>query len=273
MDNRPIGIFDSGLGGLTAYAVLRRELPGEDLIFFGDSGRAPYGGRDREQLIHMGKQNMSLLAGRGVKAVVIACGTISSNAMEELQAAWPEITIRGVIADAAARAAALSRSGRIGVIATQATVNSGAFSAAIRENRPAAEVFSAACPGFVPVIEAGRFGADAPEAQAVVRAELEGIRENRVDTLLLGCTHFPLLAPLIAAYMGADTTLVDSGGEAALAMARQLQAKGLLADRARGSSTFLVSGDPVAFANSARDFLGEDIGDWVQGIPPFSLES
>lgn len=272
MDNRPIGIFDSGLGGLTAYAVLRRELPGEDLIFFGDSGRAPYGGRAKNQLIYMGKQNMRLLAEQSVKAVVIACGTISSNAIDELRSAWPDITIRGVVEDAAARAAALSKSGRIGVIATQATVNSGAFAAAIRRNRPAAEVFSVACPGFVPVIEAGRFGADAPEAKAVVRAELAGIREAQVDTLLLGCTHFPLLAPLIWAYMGQDTVLVDSGGESALAMARQLQARGLLADRARGTSTFLVSGDVDAFANSARAFLGEDISGQVQGITPFPLD-
>lgn len=272
LDNRPIGIFDSGLGGLTAYTVLRRELPGEDLIFFGDSGRAPYGGREREQLIHMGKQNMSLLAEWGVKAVVIACGTISSNALEELRAAWPEIVICGVITDAADRAAELSKSGRIGVIATQATINSGAFSTAIRKKRPEAEVFSAACPGFVPVIEAGHFGVGAQEAQVVVQTELKEIREKQVDTLLLGCTHFPLLAPLISDYMGVETALVDSGGEAALAMARRLRAEGLLAERARGSSTFLVSGDPAVFAKSARDFLGEDISDRVQGISPFSLE-
>ncbi len=271
LDNRPIGIFDSGLGGLTAYAVLRRELPGENMIFFGDSGRAPYGGREREQLIHMGKQNMQLLADRGVKAVVIACGTISSTALAQLRRLWPEIAIRGVVEDAARETAQRSASGRVGVIATRASIQSGAFAAAIRRCRPESHITAVACPGFVPLIEAGRFGPDAPEAKQVVERELEEIRRAAVDTLLLGCTHFPLLAPQISAYLGESTVLIDSGAEAARAMARELRENDLLANREKGSTQFLVSGDPEAFAASARNFLGEDIRADVTGLPPMPL--
>ncbi len=271
LDLRPIGIFDSGLGGLTAYAVLRRELPGEHLIFFGDSGRAPYGSRPPEQLLEMGRQNLRLLREHGVKAVLAACGTISSNALDTLMAEVPELPMRGVIRDAAARAAAETKNGHVGVIATQATVNAGAYAKALRELAPGTEVLSLACPEFVPAIEAGRFHPEDPEARAMVERALAPLQGTGIDTLILGCTHYPLLRPLIAAAMGPGVALVDSGREAALGLAGQLRELGLLASRETGESTFLVSGDGTLFARCAQAFLGRDIAPQVREVPPLPL--
>ena len=271
LDLRPIGIFDSGLGGLTAYAALRRELPGEHLIFFGDSGRAPYGSRPPAQLLEMGRQNVRLLRERGVKAVLAACGTISSNALDTLMVEMPELPMRGVIRDAAARAAAETKNGRVGVIATQATVNTGAYAKTLRELSPETEVLSLACPEFVPAIEAGRFHPEDPEARAMVERALAPLQDSGIDTLILGCTHYPLLRPLIAEVLGKEVELVDSGRESALGLAGQLRELGLLAEREAGESTFLVSGDAPLFARCARAFLGEDITPHMEQLAPFPL--
>lgn len=257
----PIGVFDSGLGGLTAARELAAMLPGEDILYFGDTGRVPYGSRGPEVIRRYARQDAAFLLGQGVKALVCACGTVSSVAGEELarRAGCPFIEVVGPAALAAQKA---TRTGRVGVIATAATIHSGKFPAALRALDPGIRVLDRACPLFVPLVEGGHIAADDPIAVPAVEYYLREFREWGADTLILGCTHYPLLAPLIQRYLGEGVTLVSSGREAARATGERLGQLGLLSGReAGGRSRYFVTDDAGSFSAVAEVFLEAPVTD------------
>ncbi len=253
MDARPIGIFDSGAGGLTAVRSLRALLPAEDLVFLADTARVPYGGRNRAELREIAASDLRFLASRGVKAVLAACGTVSSNCPEVVSgfAGGPSC---GVVAEAARLAARVS-SGRIGVLATEATARTGAFEREILRLRPGAEVTVRGTAELVPLVEAGRTGPDDPEAAAAVGRALAMFEGLGIDTLVLGCTHFPLLAGVFSA-QAPGLRLIDSGRAGAEAIARLVSRAGIANDPAHaGRAEFFVSGGAEAFRRTAGIFL------------------
>ena len=195
-----IGVFDSGLGGLTAVRELRRILPGEDIVYFGDTGRVPYGTRGRDIIVEYAKQDIAFLLSKGVKAVIAACGTVSSTLPAEVAASLP-VPYMGVVESAARAAVLATKTGRIGVIGTPATVASGSYPAAIRRLMPGAAITATACPLFVPLVENGYFGVQNPVTRLVAQDYLKDVKSAGVDTLILGCTHYPLIAPVLADLM------------------------------------------------------------------------
>ena len=259
MDGRPIGVFDSGLGGLTAVRVLRRILPEEDLVYFGDTARVPYGGRSRETLLKYSRQDLRFLRSRDLKAVLIACGTVSTTSLETLQAE-NDLPIVGVVEPTCRRAVSVSRSRRIGMIATLASVRSGAYEAVLRRLDPSVEVLCRPCPLFVPLVENGRFRKGDVVIETVAREYLAPLLEWGADTLILGCTHYPLLEEMIADDCGPGVTLVSAGEESAYELKRLLKAQGLRNDRERqGETEFYVSDRAEDFEQIASVFLQENL--------------
>lgn len=212
MDNRSIGVFDSGLGGLTAVKEIMRLLPHENIVYFGDTSRVPYGTRSKETILKYTHSDINFLLSRDVKMIVIACGTASSAALPEINREF-DVPIFGVVEAGASRAASVTKNNRIGIIGTPATIKSGAYTKYIREFNPSAEVFENACPLFVPLVENGHF--DTAVTKLVVDEYLHDIRDAGVDTLILGCTHYPLLSNAIKRYMGEGVTLISPGEEVA----------------------------------------------------------
>ena len=264
MDNRAIGVFDSGFGGLTAVRALRRLCPGEDIVFFADNGRAPYGSRPAEQLRLMARQDLELLQAQDVKAIIAACGTVSSNAAGVLRSA--AVPVIGMIEAPVEAIRAENGSGPVGVIATQATVRAGAFAAAIREACPDREVFSVACPDFVPLIESGHVRPGDPAVAEAAERYLVPLREKGVQTLLLGCTHYGLIAPAIRKILGDGVRLVEASECAAEYMARLLHSRGLCGGS--GRLRCLTSGDAAHFAALAPLLLGEETAPEVTALAP-----
>lgn len=256
MDQRPIGVFDSGLGGLTALRELKRLLPQEELIYFGDTGRVPYGGRGRDTLVRYARQDVALLRSFSPKAIVVACGTVSANALAELQGE-NDLPIFGVIDPAARAAVEATRNRRVGIIGTAASIRSHAYEEAITALDPTVTVTALACPLFVPLVENGRFRRGDAVVELVVEEYLAPMKAAGVDTLILGCTHYPLLAEVIGAYLGDGVTLIDSGKVCADAAAERLRGAGQLAERARGTCRYFVSDSTEDFARLASVFLGE----------------
>lgn len=266
MDRRPIGVFDSGLGGLTAVRELARIMPEEDLVYFGDTGRVPYGGRSRETIIRYARQDVAFLNTFDPKAIVIACGTVSTTALEVLRQECA-VPIFGVVEPAAREAARLTRNGKVGLIGTSASIRTGAYERALAALRPGTEVSTRACPLLVPLVENGRYQPGDLVAETVVAEYLTPLREQGVDTLMLGCTHYPLLKPIIAEFMGPDVNLVDVGAQCAQWVAGQLAGRDLRTDRtAAGQHRFYVSDTTGDFAALASAFLGEDVTDGVEQI-------
>ena len=265
MNQRSIGVFDSGLGGLTAVRQLRRIMPSENIIYFGDTARVPYGNRGRETLLKYARQDLRFLAGFDLKAIVIACGTVSTNCLEDLQAE-SAVPVVGVVEPAVQRAAALSRVRRVGLAATRASVSSGAYERAFRRLDSSLEVHSLACPLFVPLVEEGRCRAGASVIETVAAEYLTPLRERGIDTLVLGCTHYPLLTDVIGAVMGPEVALVDVGAEAAAACRELLEGRGDLACRPEGSASYYTSDRASDFQRLASLFLGEDVTGQVQQI-------
>ena len=257
MDNRQIGVFDSGLGGLTAIKALRRILPGENLVYFGDTARVPYGGRSRETILKYARQDVAFLRSFDLKAILIACGTVTTTSLETLRA--ENDLLLGVVEPSCREALAATRSGKIGMIATLASVRSGAYERVLRALDPAVQTFCYPCPLFVPLVENGRFRPGDIVIETVAREYLEPLRQAGVDTLILGCTHYPLLRPIIQSIMGDAVTLVDSGEASARQMQRLLEAQSLLADRPQGAAEFYVSDRPEDFERIASVFLEEDL--------------
>ncbi len=265
MDRRPIGVFDSGLGGLTAVRELTRLLPGEDIIYFGDTGRVPYGSRSRDTIIKYARQDVAFLRTFDLKAIVIACGTVSTTALDILTRENP-IPILGVVDPAAAEAAAATRNGNIGLIGTQATIRTHAYEAAIARRLPGAEVTALPCPLLVPLVENGRFRCGDTVVELVVAEYLAPIKAAGADTLVLGCTHYPLLAGVIGAYMGPQVSLINSGAACARQVASLLTETGALAGDGRpGQRRYFVSDREEGFSALASIFLGQNVrGDVAQ---------
>lgn len=246
---KPIGIFDSGVGGLTVYKAIRAAFPEEDLIYFGDTARVPYGPKSQNTIIEYSVQNARFLLQQGIKILIVACNTSSSVAIPHLRQ-LTDIPIIGVIEPGSVVAIRSTHNLKIGVIGTEGTVRSEAYSKAIRLHKPDAKVFSLACPLFVPIVEEG--WQDHPVAKQVVREYLLPMLEKGIDTLVLGCTHYPLLSHIIQDYMGNNVNLVDS------ADAITLHLKGLLPvehDGKPGKDSFYVSDNEDKFAVIAARIL------------------
>lgn len=258
-DPRPIGVFDSGIGGLTTVRELFQCLPGESVMYFGDTARLPWGNKSRDTVTRFSVEIASFLVRQHVKCVVVACNTASSHALEALRERFG-VPVIGVIEPAARAAIAASPRGRIGVVGTLATVGSNAYADAIARLSPAAEVRQQACPLFVPLVEEGWL--DHAVTRLVADEYLAGLRAADLDSLILGCTHYPLLAPLLREYMGPGVTLIDSGAEAARATAALLRERGALAPQgARAEHHFFLSDEPrrVSFGKVAESFLGRPL--------------
>lgn len=264
-DPRPIGVFDSGIGGLTAVRELFRQLPDESVLYFGDTARLPYGNKSGETVTRFSLEVTNFLVRQNVKCIVVACATASSHALDALRARY-DLPVVGAIEPAARAAVAVSPGGRIGVIGTLATVGSGAYPQAINALVPAAQVLSRACPLFVPLVEEGWLDHDV--TRLVASEYLVELRNANLESLILGCTHYPLLAPLLGKHMGPTVTLIDAGAEAARATAQLLAQRGQLAPSgaaAKGGRAaqhhFYLSDEPRrrSFARVAETFLGRPL--------------
>ena len=254
MDNRPIGVFDSGLGGLSAVKPLHRILPHENIVYFGDTGRTPYGTRSAETIRQYAEQDARFLLSHGVKCILAACGTVSTVATQ-LPGLLP-VPYMNVLQPTAQAAVQATRTGRIGVIGTAATIHTGAFAREIHRMDPNLQVVSQACPLFVPLVENGLIDPEDPVPIEIARRYLAPLMEQDVDTVILGCTHYPLLKRIIGPIVGDDVVLIDSGKEGARRCAEILAANGLLCDRnGEGEEHFYVSDHPENFSEVARIFL------------------
>lgn len=264
MNQAPIGIFDSGLGGLTVTRAIIERLPAESTVYFGDTARVPYGPKSPETVRRYSLEILHWLLGQGVKLVVIACNTSTAHALEALQAESP-VPVIGVIRPGARAALAGTRGGPIGVIGTAGTIASDAYGRAIRTLRAEADVRQLACPLFVPLVEEGWF--DHPATELVAREYLAPLLEAGIDSLVLGCTHYPLLKPLLADELGQDVRLIDSAEETAAAVTRALFGAGTEAPAdAAGGAHFVVSDAPEQFMRVGATFLGDAVKDVEQQV-------
>lgn len=257
MKDRPIGIFDSGVGGLTVLDAIARAYPSESLVYFGDTGRYPYGVRSKQVIVEYSRQIAGFLEQQECKFIVIACNTASSLALDEVSA-FASVDVIGVIEPGAQSAVAVTKSQRIGVIGTEATVASGAYTKAIQALAPAAHVVARACPLFVALAEEGYAGK--PATRLVAEEYLAPFREDRIDTLVLGCTHYPLLKDDIATVLGPSVTLVDSATAVAHAVATRLRELDHHRESGHAPLTrYFVSDTPGRFQRVGRRFLGREV--------------
>ena len=256
-DPRPIGLFDSGVGGLTVLREVRRRLPSESTVYLGDNARAPYGSRPDSEIVTLSGECLDHLVEQGVKAIVVACSTSSSVAFAQLRRRSP-VPVLSIVRPGAAAAAAATRSGRIGVIATETTVRSGSFPRAIADERPDADIRAHATPALVPLVEAGQL--DGPHVRAVVLESLAPILDTdrgAIDTLLLGCTHYPLLGPVITDIVGPSVVVIDPAEAIAAALAVLLEADGLSAPTDHAAVHLLqTTGDVDAFQGATTRLFG-----------------
>ncbi len=256
---RPIGIFDSGIGGLTVAREIVRRLPRESIVYFGDTARVPYGPKSPDTVRRYSREAAAFLLSRGVKAIVVACNTATAHALEALRAELP-VPVVGVIDPGARAAVAATRARRVGVIGTAGTIHSGAYDLAVRRRLQDVRVYAQPCPLFVPLVEEGM--EDAPATRLIAEDYLRPLRSMDVDVLVLGCTHYPRLRPILQQIMGDDVVLVDSGAETARELERTLSQHALLrADAAPASHEFYASDSPLRLKELGSRFLGELIRD------------
>jgi glutamate racemase len=248
-----IGVFDSGVGGLTVLHEIVRALPAEETIYLGDTGRAPYGTKSAETITRYTLESVEFLVGRGIKLLVVACNSASAVALDAIRARW-SVPVIGVIDPGARAAVERTRTGRVGVVGTEATISSGAYTRALRQLGPSLEIYLRACPLFVPLAEEG--WTDGPIARLVAETYLASLARSGIDTLVLGCTHYPLLKPLIAEVMGADVAIVDSAEETAREVAAALAERGLARADGRGSASFFATDVPERFVRMGQRFFG-----------------
>lgn len=252
---KAIGIFDSGVGGLTVVREVARLLPNENIVYLGDTARLPYGTKSRETVINYSRKNSRFLVSNKVKLIIAACNTASAYSIPALNGEL-NVPVIGVISPGAEKAATVTRNGKIGVIATPSTVRSGAYENAIKAADPSLKTTSAACPLFVPLVEEG--WNEGEIALAAARKYLAPIRREGVDTLILGCTHYPLMKKTISTVMGNGVTLVDSAAATAREAVAVLKKNGLLKDGGKGSAKFYLTDGSESFTQTAGRFLGKE---------------
>ena len=258
MDKRPIGVFDSGLGGLTAVRELRRILPEEDIIFFGDTGRVPYGSRSPHIIKEFAKQCMDFLEKQDVKMILVACGTVSSVLGENISEGR-KISCMGVLEPTVKAAVAATKNKKIGLIATATTVASGSYEKLTAEIIPEAEFTGKGCPLFVPLVENGYFASNCEVTRLVAKDYLTAFDGKDIDTLILGCTHYPLLYNLIDSVTEHKLNLIDSGKEAAIAAKEFLEKNDMLSGGEKGKMRFFVTDKEDGFSKLGKEFLGEEL--------------
>ena len=251
---RPIGVFDSGIGGLTVLAEIARSLPNEETIYLGDTARVPYGSKSKETIIRYASEVADFLTSKDVKLIVVACNTASAYALAELKAGL-DIPVIGVIEPGAKAATTATKTGRIGVIGTEGTIKSSAYCGAIKSLNPKITTYTQACPLFVPLVEEG--WADDEVTAIVAGRYLSGLKEHEIDTLVLGCTHYPLLKDTIASVMGPGVQLIDSAQATADEVAKALVAFGIAnPDKTGAVHSFFVTDSPQRFVTVGKRFFG-----------------
>lgn len=254
--NRPVGVFDSGVGGLTVAREIMRQLPNERIVYFGDTARVPYGNKSRETIIKFSRQIVRFLQTQQVKAIVVACNSASAYALEVLEKEV-EIPIIGVIKSGARAAIGATKNDKIGVIATEATIGSGIYNRYIKEHHPDADVLGKACPLFVPLVEEGLW--EDPVTDEIARRYLTGLIDVGIDTLILGCTHYPMIRSTVGRIMGPEVTLVNPAYETAHELKQLLQEKELESGHRPGLGTelyrFFVSDAADKFQKFANSIL------------------
>ena len=255
-NNQPIGVFDSGLGGLTVVKQIVKCLPHENIVYFGDTARVPYGTKSKASIVRFSKENTKILLKHKVKAVVVACNSSSAYALKEIKKIFKGPVI-GVIEPGASGAIDKTNNERIGVIATSATVASKAYPQAIKKKNNRIKVYQQACPLFVPIIEEG--WSNKPVTKTVAREYLKGLKKQKVDTLILGCTHYPLIKNILAK-VDSKIKLIDSAQMVARSLKENLIGNNLLStSKRKGKQVFLVSDKPQDFKRIAKGFLGQEI--------------
>ncbi len=250
----PIGVFDSGIGGMTVVREIMRQLPHERIVYFGDTARVPYGNKSRETVTRYSRQIVRFLQTMRVKAIVVACNTVSAYALDELEGEI-DLPVIGVVKPGAKVAAQVTQNGRIGVIGTQATVGSGIYTTYIQRMNPKAEVIGKACPLFVPLVEEGLWQDPVPDEIAM--RYLGGLIDSQIDTLILGCTHYPLIRSTVGKVMGEHVTLVNPAYETARELKELLQKNGLSSDKTLGTNwhQFFVSDGAEQFIHFANSII------------------
>ncbi|MDO4343406.1 MAG: glutamate racemase [Eubacteriales bacterium] len=257
---KPIGMFDSGVGGLTVAREVMRNMPGEKIVYFGDTARVPYGNKSKEIILRYSRQIVRFLQSQDVKAIVVACNTASAFALEEIRHEL-KIPMIGVVKPGARVACKATRNNRIGVIGTNGTISSGLYTEFIREMNPRAQVVGKACPLFVPLVEENMW--KDPVTKEMVRRYLTPLKEQNIDTLILGCTHYPLLRSVIREVMGESVTLVNPAYETACSLKELLAREGLTNEAAPETKKhpyrFFVSDAAETFQKFANSILPVDI--------------
>ncbi len=255
MKNNPIGIFDSGLGGLTVLSEVARLLPTEETIYLGDTARVPYGIKSKETVVRYALEDAAFLQSHKVKLIVAACNTASANALDILQKVL-NVPVIGVIEPGARAAVKATKTGRIGIIGTSATIDSNAYTSAIVDLAPEAKTFALACPLFVPLVEEG--WNDNEIALSIAKKYLVELQEADIDTLVLGCTHYPLLKGIIAKVMGPGVTLIDSAAATATVVSALLEKEGIKnSSGSNASHAFFVTDSPDNFVKVGTRFFGK----------------
>jgi glutamate racemase len=251
-----IGVFDSGIGGLTVLHEIIEALPRENTVYLGDTARSPYGTKSVDTVLRYSFENSEFLVEKGVKILVVACNTSTAIALERLQSELG-LPVIGVISPGVRAALASTKNKKVGVIGTEATIQSGAYTRALKAADPAVEVYSRACPLFVPLVEEG--WTDNAVVEMTVKAYLESLKQSGIDTLILGCTHYPLLKKAIHKFLGSGVRLVDSAEETAGEVAALLKKSVLARKTGKGVHSFFVTDAPDRFIKVGRRFLGEKV--------------
>ncbi len=271
MDNRPIGVFDSGLGGLTTVRELRRLLPDENIVYFGDTGRVPYGTRSRETIMKYANQDIAFLLRHNVKLIVAACGTVSSTIPHGVGKGLA-VPFFGVLLPAAQAACATSDSGVIGVVGTPATIRLGEFGRLMRSIRPEVRIVGKACPLLVPIVEQGLVSPKEPLARLAVEMYVKPMLEEGIDTLILGCTHYPMLQDIFDEVLEHRVRLIDPGLETARSLRSFLSQQDMLAEGQAGGCEFYVTDALEGFHGVAELFLGDSLGGNLHQVDLDSLD-
>ena len=251
-----VGVFDSGLGGLTVLDAVQKRLPDVPFVYFADSKHAPYGVRNADDIYDLTTAAVERLWDAGCDLVILACNTASAMALPHLRESF-SVPMVGVVSPGAGAAVRATRNGRVGIIGTEATLASGAYPEAIAAVDESIEIFTRACPLFVPLAEEGWI--DNEITRAVVARYLAPLRDREIDTLLLGCTHYPLLAPIIGDFLGPQVTVVDSAEATAQALRESLKGQGLLGSAPAGEATFCVTDVPDRFIQLGSRFYGNSV--------------